>query len=165
MQNFLRFSGLAAAALAFAAFGPSAVAQEITSVWACQDDGRPSEPLGDREGHSLSVDQSSCRVESGTFAGGVGTAMGMWEWDGPKAIELSGSGVVRKPGATLAWKDTEGKATLTMTDGKVTGWTASGGGTNMLATGDWASLAGKSYHWTAKSVGPASQYSVESKEE
>ena len=166
MQNFLRFSGLAAAALAFAAFAPSAVALEKTAVWACQDiGGGPPEPLGDREGHSIGVGHDSCRVESGTYAGGVSTDEGTWEWNGPKATELSGSGVVRKPGSTLAWKEAEGQITLTMTEGKVTGWTGWGRGVNMLATGDWASLGGKSYSWTAKSVGPASQFSVESKQE
>ena len=95
------------------------------------------------------------------MAGGVGTGTNIWEWDGPKATLLSDSGVVRKPGATLAWKGTEGKLTLTMTDGKVTGWTGSGRGANTLATGGWASMAGKSYTWTGKSVGPASQFSTE----
>ena len=166
MQNFLHFSGSAAVALAFAAFAPSAAAQENTTVWACQDVGvSPPVPLGDREGHSISVGQYSCRAESGPLAGGVGTGTDIWEWDGPKATLLSDSGVVRKPGATLAWKGTEGKLTHTKTDGKVTGWTASGRLTNLLATGGWASMAGKSYTWTAKSVGPASQFSVESKPE
>ena len=162
MQNFLRFSGLAAAALAFAALAPSAVAQENTTVWACQAvPGSPPEPLGDREGHSISVGQYSCRAESGPWAGSVGTGTSIYEWDGPKAVELANSGVARKPGATLAWKGTEGKVTLTMTDGKVTGWTGSGRGTNLLATGGWASKAGTSYTCTWKCVGPASQFSVE----
>jgi hypothetical protein len=166
MQNFLRFSGAVASALAFAISAPSAVALEKTSVWTCQGVGdSPPEPLGDREGHSIHIGQNSCRVESGTYVGGVSIEEETWEWDGPKAVELSGSGVVRKPGSTLTWKETEGEMTLTMTDGKVTGWTASGGGVNSLATGDWASLAGKRYHWTAKSVGPGSQFSVESKQE
>jgi hypothetical protein len=165
MQN-LRFGGLAAAALMSAGVATSAVALEKTSVWACQDaGGSPPQPLGDREGHSIGMGQNSCRVESGTYAGGVSTDEGIWEWDGPKATELSGSGIVRKPGSTLAWKETEGETTLTMTDGKVTGWTSSGGGVNTLAIGDWASLAGKRYHWTAKSVGPASQFTVESTQE
>jgi hypothetical protein len=85
----------------------------------------------------------------------------MWEWDGPKATQISNTGVARKPGATLAWKDAEAKLTLTMTDGKVTGWTGSGRGANLVATGGWASMAGKSYTWTAKSLGPASQFSIE----
>ena len=140
MHNFLRFSGLAPAALAFAAIAPSAVAQENTTIWPCQEvgDGSPPESLGDREGHSISIGQHSCCAESSPWAGSVGTDTDVWEWDNPKATQLSKSGVARKPGATLAWKGTEGKVTLTMTDGKVTGWTGSGRGTNLLATGGWA---------------------------
>ena len=85
----------------------------------------------------------------------------MWEWDGPKATQISNSGVARKPGATQAWQDAAGKLTLTMTDGKVTGWTGWGRGVNTLATGDWAPIAGKSYTRTAKFLGPASQFSTE----
>jgi hypothetical protein len=69
----------------------------------------------------------------------------VWEWDGPKAVMLSGSGVIRKSGATVVWKGIEAKVTLTTTDGKVTGWTVSGRGVYPLATGDWASMAGKSF--------------------
>ena len=89
----------------------------------------------------------------------------IWEWDGAKAVELSNVGVVRKPGSILAWQGSGGKLTLTMTDGKVTGCSGSGRGVNTLATGDWAKLAGKGYTWTAKCVGPASQYTVEAKDE
>lgn len=166
MQDFLRSSGVAAAALALACFAPSAFAQENTTVWACQSVGvSPPEPLGDREGHTISVGQYSCRAESGPLAGAVSTGTNMWEWDGPKATLLSDSGVARKPGATLAWTGTEGKSTLTMADGKVTGWTASGRGASVLGAGGWASMAGKSYAWTAKSVGPESQFSIEAKSE
>ena len=66
MQNFLRFSGTAAAALAFAFFAPSCFAQEKTTTWACQGVGMDTpEPLGDREGHLISVGQYSCRAEFG----------------------------------------------------------------------------------------------------
>jgi hypothetical protein len=43
MQNFLRFSGSAAAVLAFAAFAPTAVAQNVR-VFTCQ--GRQRRPAG-----------------------------------------------------------------------------------------------------------------------
>jgi hypothetical protein len=162
--DFVCFSRLAAAALAVAAFAPSAVAQENTTVWACQSVGsRSLEPLGDREGHSISVGQYSCRAESGPFAGGVATGMSIYEWDDPKATLISDSGVVRKPGATFVWKTTDGKLALTMTDGKMTGWTGSGRSTIALATGAWASMAGKSFTSTAKSVGLTAQYSIETK--
>jgi len=165
MHNLPRFSGAAAAAIAFAVFAPSALAQENTTVWSCQDVGASQpEPLGDREGHSISVSHDSCRTDSGPLAGSVETGTSVWEWDGPEAVLLSGYGVVRKPGATLVSRITEGNLTLTMTDGKVTGWTGSGRGVTVLATGAWAPFAGK-YTWTGKSVGPASQFALEIKPE
>jgi hypothetical protein len=113
------------------------------------------------EGHSIEVGQYSCRAESGPQAGSVGSGTDMWEWNGPKAILISSSGVARKPGATSAWKFTEGEQTLTITDGKVTGCTGSGRGKNLVATGGWASMAGTSFTCTWKCVGPASQFSSE----
>jgi hypothetical protein len=76
----------------------------------------------------------------------------------------SNSGVARKPGATVVYVGPEGKLALTMTDGKVTGFTGSGKGVYVLATGSAASLAGKPYTWTAKSTGPM-QFTAEDKQE
>jgi hypothetical protein len=87
-------------------------------------------------------------------AGSVQTETNMWEWDGPKAKELSGYGVARKPGATFAFQHTDGTLEVTMTDGKPSGWTASGHGIVTLATGSLASLNGKKYEWIAKGTGP-----------
>jgi hypothetical protein len=42
---------------------------------------------------------------------------------------------------------------VTMTDGKPSGWTASGHGIVTLATGSLASLSGKKYEWTGKGTG------------
>ena len=51
----------AAAAIALAALVPSAKAQENIAVFACQlVGGAQSEPLGDRDGHLLSITQISC---------------------------------------------------------------------------------------------------------
>jgi len=81
--------------------------------------------------------------------GSLTTAQEIWEWDGTNAKMLLESGVIRKPGAMATFELTEGKLALTMTDGKVTGFTASGKGRWPTATGTAASLAGKS--WTFKS--------------
>ena len=142
-------------AIAFAAFAPDAVAQEITSTFTCQDVGSGApEPLGDREGHTITVGQYSCRVDSGPMSGGLVTGTAVWEWDGPNAVQLSNSAVARKPGATVVWVGKSGKLALTMTDGKVTGFTASGQGADVVATGSAASLVGKTSTWTSKSTGP-----------
>ncbi len=144
MQNFLRFNGLAAATLVFAALAPSALAQEVMK-FSCQAvGGIAPEPLGDREGHNITVITASCRSAGGVLDGALTTAQEIWEWDGTNAKMLLESGVIRKPGALATLELTEGKLALTMTDGKVTGFTASGKGRWPTATGTAASLAGKS---------------------
>jgi hypothetical protein len=141
-------------AIAFAPSVPSATAQELHSHNICRDLGAfTPEQLGDREGHALSIGQSSCQTTEGPGAGAVQTETNMWEWDGLKAKELSGYGVARKPGATFAFQHTDGTLEVTMTDGKPSGWTASGHGIVTLATGSWASFNGKTYEWTGKGTG------------
>ena len=165
MKTALFAAGIVTA-IAFAAFAPAAVAQEITSTGTCQAvglNGAP-EPLGDREGHGISVGQISCHIDSGPMKDGIVTGTDILEWDGPNAVLVSEHGVVRKPGATLVYVETQGKIALTMADGKVTGWTAWAKGTNVVATGSAASLAGKSYTTMAKPTGPG-QFTFEAKTE
>jgi hypothetical protein len=154
-RNPLFCSCAIGAALGFAAFAPSAVAQDITYTWTCQDVGaNPPEALGDREGHSISVDAVSCHSKSESMSGALLTGTYIWEWNGPNAVLLSATGVIRKPGATMVYQETGGSIALTMTDGKVTGFTASGKGYEKLATGSLAALAGTPYTWTVKPAGP-----------
>ncbi|MGA8613830.1 MAG: hypothetical protein WB760_19580 [Xanthobacteraceae bacterium] len=165
MRSLPSICGIATALIALSATAPSAVAQENTATLTCQDvgwDSGPPEPLGDRKGHGITVGQYSCRVDSGPMSGGVSTGTIIWEWDGTNAVELSESGVIRKPGSTLVYRGTEGKLALTMADGNVTGFTASLKGQNQLGTGSAASLAGKPFTGTLKSTGP-SQFTVEVK--
>jgi hypothetical protein len=138
----LYFGSLSAIALALGA--PSAVAQEVSKFF-CQavgGSGAP-EPLGDREGHNITVLTASCRNVGGVLDGSLTTGQEIWEWDGTNAKMLLESGVVRKPGALATFELTEGKLALT------TGFTASRKGRWPTATGTAASLAGKS--WTFKS--------------
>ena len=98
---FLHFSGVASAAV-FAAFALSAVAEETTSVWTCQSIGGGGiEPVGDREGHAILVSKGGCRIDGGPLSGGVSTDVSVWEWNGPKAVRLSVTGVVRKSDAAV----------------------------------------------------------------
>jgi hypothetical protein len=162
MQNFLRSSGLAGATLVFAAFAQSAIAQEVIK-FSCQavgGSGTP-EPIGDREGHAIAVTIASCRNVGGVLDGSLTTAQEIWEWDGPNAKLLLESGVIRKPGAIVTFELTEGKLALTMTDGKVTGFTASGKGRWPTATGTAASLAGKSWNFKAGPGAAAGQWEGE----
>jgi hypothetical protein len=142
-------------AIVFALAAPTATAQELHGHILCRQVGAfTPEQLGDREGHALSMTQSSCQTTEGPLAGAVQTETNMWEWDGPKAKELSAYGVARKPGATFTFQHPDGTLEVTMTDGKPSGWTASGHGIVTLATGSWASLNGKTYEWTGKGTGP-----------
>ncbi len=64
MHHLSTVCDIATAAIALAALMPSAVAQENTFTYTCQNVGAaPPEPLGDREGHAISVSQSSCRAD------------------------------------------------------------------------------------------------------
>jgi hypothetical protein len=161
MSSFLHLSGFAAA-IGLVALAPNALAQEASS-WACQDVGNPQpEPIGDREGHSIFVGSFSCRISGGALDGGVATGTDVWEADGAKSTRLATEGVIRKPGAMAVWSGGTGTNTFTITDGKVTGWAASGTGKFILATGAWAPLSGKTDKWTAKPTG-AAQFAVEQK--
>jgi len=121
----------------------------------CQSVGSSTpEPLGDRDGHSISVAEVSCRVEGGLMDGGILTGTGITEWDKTNGVLLAGSGVTRKPGATTAYRNTEARVALTLSDGKVVGSSGSGRGLFTLATGAAAALGAKTYSYTFKSVGP-----------
>lgn len=115
--------------------------------------------IGDRDGHQISVADYSCHVDTGPMSGALMTGTVTWEWNGPNGVLLSNSGVLRMPGGTMAYRDSAGQIALTIVDGKVTGFTASGKGEAVLATGAAASLAGKTTNWTAKSAG--GQFAVE----
>lgn len=145
--------GLSTIALALAT--PSANAQEVHARDVCREMGNNApEPLADRQGHSIFFSESSCKVMEGPTAGAVMTQSALYEWDGPTATMISAYGVDRTPGTAVAFQGLDGKIELTMTDGKPTGWTGSGHSIVTLATGNWASLKGKTISWTAKSTGP-----------
>jgi hypothetical protein len=112
------------------------------------------EPVGDREGHAISVSEFACRYDGGPFDGATATGMDVWEWNKGQATLMAGSGVVRGPNTKAVWRHTEGRLTLTTDrDGKVTGWTCSGKSTLPLATGSAAGEAGKAFTWTAVLTG------------
>jgi hypothetical protein len=103
----------------------------------------------------LEIETDSCRPTTGPLAGGVVTVVDFWEWDGPKSTMLSGQGYVSMPsGAVSTFKDADGQIELTMTDGKVSGVAASGHNVVTKATGDLASINGKTVSWSVKVTGP-----------
>jgi hypothetical protein len=151
--------------IGFTVLAACANAQGMSYSLSCQSVGsNPPEPLGDREGHSISSGEISCRADGGPLAGGVMTGMTIYEWDKGNGVMLAGSGIIRKPGATSAYRISEGKIALVMTDGKVTGTTGSGKGVYTLATGTAAVLAGKSFTYSTKPTGPG-QFALDVKVE
>ena len=162
MSHAARILNLAAAALALTTLSTSAQAQAaMTSKATCQNVGvAPQEPLGDREGHAISVSQYSCRIEGGIAEGAIMTGMNIFEWDKGVGNALSANGVMRKPGASAVYEVSEDKSTLTMVDGKVTGFTGSCKGVYKLATGSFAPLSGKSFTCTFRTI-PGGQFAVE----
>ena len=101
--------------------------------------------------------QDRCETVEGVTKGAIWTSYGVWESaDGATFKELAGWAIGRKPGSTTVCQDAieYGTSQPVMTDGKVTGWRASGQCAVTLSTGDWASLSGKTWHWTAVSTGP-----------
>lgn len=140
--------------ISLALVAPSAMAQEPYGHDACRSIGIGApQPLGDREGHTVLVANFSCETVKGGLTGVVWTGTITWEWDGPKAKEVSGEGFGRKPGTMNAYRDTDGMLELVMTDGKPTGWKGSGHAVNLLSTGDWAPMSNKTFSWTCLSTG------------
>jgi hypothetical protein len=166
MRHLLKACGIAAATVAALAVAtPDAIAEENTYTFTCQGFGSGArEPLGDREGHAISVGDYSCYTDSGPFVGGNVSGTNIWEWDKTDAVLVTGQYISRKPGSIAVYQASEGKLALTVTDGKVTGFTGSGRGTLRLVTGSAASLAGKSVTWTAKTSEPG-RFKVELKAE
>jgi hypothetical protein len=155
MHILRNFCGISIVAAALAAAAPNAVAQEITFTSPCSIVGNAApEPLGDREGHAIFIEQDICRFDSGPFAGGVMTASSTWEFDKTNAVLVSSSAIFRKPGAIAVGQLTEGKIALTITDGKVTGVTSWARGNWPIATGSAAPLSGRSFTATGKDAGP-----------
>jgi hypothetical protein len=162
--HFLKCTALLGASLL--ALGGAAQAQSdaVSKSTCVVTGGTLMEPAGDREGHFIQASTGTCSVEGGHFNGGVMTQNSIWESDGPKALLTSGNGVIRAPGGIAVYQTLGGSRTLIIKDGKVAGWTATGRVTYPVATGLYASAAGKTFTWTARLTGP-NQYIIESSAE
>ena len=165
MRHLLKACGIAAATVtALAVATPGAIAEENTYTFTCQGFGSGAhEPLGDREGHAPPY-----RITVVTRIWPVRRRRRVWHehlgMGQDKRCLGHGQYISRKPGSIAVYAASEGKLALTVTDAKVTGFTASGRGTLRLVTGSAASLAGKSVTWTAKTSEPG-RFKVEFKVE
>ena len=146
-----------------ALFGGSVFAQTgVASKSICMTTGTIApEPVGDRDGHFIQVSQSTCRIEGGPLDGGVMTQNSIWEVDKGASTLSSSSGVIRKAGGIAVYQTASGTRTVTMKDGKVVGWTATGKSNFPIGGGTVAEVAGKSFTWTARFTGP-NQYVIDS---
>jgi hypothetical protein len=147
-------SYIGVAVLALASAGAAAQSGSTAKLYCHSVGSSAPEALGDRDGHAISTGQITCRVEGGPGDGGVLTGTTIYEWDKGSAVMLSGIGITRKPGAITAYQHIDGKQSLVMADGKVTGATGSGRGRYTMATGAAASMAGKTYSYTFSTTGP-----------
>ena len=132
------------ASLALAALPASALAQPAAPLKAiCQGTGvAPPEPIGDT-GHAVRVVQYSCYGEGGVTDGTVITGMVIWDVNGQNSVALSANGVYRKAGGLAVYEETDAKYSLTLVDGKVTGFAGSSKVVIKAAGGNLAPLAGK----------------------
>lgn len=144
------------AALVLGILGSPAIAQvSAGSRGLCNAVGSTHmEPLRDREGHNLSVQTFTCRIEGGPMNGAVLTGTNTYEWDKGVAVGLSGSMIARSGTGTYVAVFRDFGVTLTMADGRVTGWVAKTTGTYRLATGAATALNGKAFSTLAKPTGP-----------
>lgn len=123
----------------------------------CYNEGATSiEPVGDREGHTITLSKAVCTSEGGGFDGIVMTQHAVWEGDKGTNTMVSADGVMRRPGGIAVYRLSGGTLTVVLQDGKPVGWTGSGKGTYPVAGGNLSSIAGKPFSWTAKSTGPRS---------
>jgi hypothetical protein len=142
------FAVISATALLAPAPSAAQTSEEKANTWTCFDAGGVVMPIEDRDGHAITDAQWMCHVDSGPLAGGMATGTGVWEWDGNHGREVTFSIVVRKHGAVAVLRGSEGKMTMTMSDGKPIGLAGNGRYDYVLATGPWAPLAGKTETWT-----------------
>jgi hypothetical protein len=103
----------------------------------------------------LLAETFSCRVTSGPMAGAIMTGTLAWDVTKGSGNLVSGTGVIRKPGSLVVYKDGDGTFNLTMNDkGEPTGFTGNGTVTWVFAAGHAAPYKGKVFNWTVKSTGP-----------
>jgi hypothetical protein len=164
VQSIRNFCRIATPAI-FLICARASSAQDNTLTFSCSNFGivQAREPLGDKEGHAFSVGEYSCRAESEPLAGGVWTETIVWEWDKTDASLVEAAGVIRTLGGAAVVKITEGSFSLTIAEGRVTGFAGSGRGVFPLAVGVAALLAGKPFTYTVKSTIPPAQFSLEMK--
>ena len=152
--------GAVAAAAAMQVAVLDAKAQEDLDAFSCRYVEAPTaEPIGDEEGHGISVRDYSCNVTQGPLSGGVLTARAVWEIDKSGGRLLLGGAVIRTPGAIAVLQLSDGKLEyVAAANGEVTEVRTSGRGAYLLASGAAASLSGRTFTYTTKTTAPSEFY-------
>jgi len=155
LKSISRTLGRSLAGVAILAMASAAAWSQPTSYrLLCTNHGANwNEPIGDREGHTLQVGDATCSVQGGSMDGAVVTQQVLWEYDKGVGTLVSSHSIYRKPGAVLVVVGRRGTLNLQMTEGRVSGWTASGAGVFGMAAGGAASLEKKNANWTARPTG------------
>jgi hypothetical protein len=132
----------------------SSFAQEM-NTFDCQEVGNNTPEALGAEGQTILTDNFACRVTTGSMQGANMTGTAIWNFNKTDGTLVSGTGVMRKPGSVVVYKDDSGTLKLATDDkGNVTGASGAGKATWLVATGAAASGAGKTWNWTVKSTGP-----------
>ena len=136
------------------AMSSGSFAQEMNS-FDCQDVGNNTPEALGAEGQSILTENFVCRIMTGPMQGANMTGTVIWNFNKTDGTLVSGTGVMRKPGSVVVYKDDSGTLKLDMDDkGNVTGGSATGQVTWLVATGAAAADKGKTWNWTAKDAGP-----------
>ena len=112
-----------------------------------------AEPLGDRDGHSLTSIQFSGVGIDGLLKGAVYSAINVSEWDGAKGAFLLAGGTHRSAGGFAVTQMLEGAGSVVMKDGKPAGTESSGKAIFKFASGTLAAISGKTVKFTSKPTG------------
>lgn len=112
------------------------------------------EPVGDHDGHAVSIGAYTCTIEGGPLDGGVVEGSVVYEWEAGSGVLLTGHGVARRPGAVYVSENTSGRVRLRVIDGKAGGLEGAGTGVYRLAAGAASALSGRRYAYVVRSTAP-----------
>ena len=106
----------------------------------------------------------SCRLTAGPMAGGLLTGTTTWEMNKGEGTLISGTGVIRKPGSLVVYKDGGHAQAHHGRQGEVTWASLAAGGPPGVRSRANARLPGSSKRlpWTVKATGPGT-FSVDEK--
>jgi hypothetical protein len=143
------------AVLASAAVATTAHAQrENILTVTCYDLG-PSvqEPMPGAPGRALLDSPQGCSVHGTVLDRAPASVYGIWEMKGDEGVRYVGFGVIRSPTAKVVYEITEGKLNLKPQQGSLIS-EASGAGRFRIASGDVATLEGKTFTWVERRIRP-----------